>query len=114
MFVLIAFIFTLSCTTTKVHLNHTIPPQEKVRGFKVGDTVKVMTYSGEQFKFKVENITNEVIEGEGNRIALTDIESIKKVVFTGKAIAAFVVLIVGFVVLIVIGTSNSPGYKATE
>ncbi len=73
-----------------------------------------MTYSGEQYKFKVENITNDVIEGEGNKIDLTDIESIKKVIFTGKAIAAFVVLIVGFVVLIVIGTSNNPKYKSTE
>ncbi len=112
--VLISFIFTLSCTTTKVHPIHTTPPQEKVRGLKVGDTVKVMTYSGEKYKFKVENITNEVIEGEVNNIALTDVESIKKVFFTGKAIAAFVVLIVGFVVLIVIGTSNNPKYKATE
>lgn len=114
MFVLISFIFTLSCTTTKIHPIHTALPQEKVRGLKVGDMVKVITYSGEQYIFKVENITNEVIEGEGNKIALTDIESIKKVFFTGKAIVAFAVLIVGFVVLILIGSNNNPKYEAAE
>ncbi len=113
-FALISFIFTLSCTTTKVHPIHTTLPQEKVRGLKVGDIVKVMTYSGEQYKFKVEKITNEVIEGEGNKIALTDVESIKKVFFTEKGIVAFVVLIVGFVVLIVVGINNNPKYKTTE
>ena len=102
----IALIFTLSCTSTKVHPIPPTLPQEKVHGIKVGDTVKITTYSGEQYKFKVENLTQEEIEGEGHTIALIDIESIKKVRFTGKKIAA-ALGIIAFLALIVWLGSNS-------
>lgn len=103
---MIAFIFTVSCTTTKVHPIHTTLPQEKVQGIKVGDTVKVTTYSGEKYKFKVEHVSNEEIEGEGNKIALTDVESIKKVRFTGEKIAAAVGIIALLVLLVWLGSNS--------
>ena len=104
--VLISFTFAVSCTTTKVHPIHTTLPQEKVKGIKVGDTVKVTTYSGEKYKFKVEDISNEKIEGEGNTIALTDVESIQKVRFTGKKVAAAVGIIAFFVFLVWLGSNS--------
>lgn len=102
----IALIFTLSCASKKVHPIPPTLPQEKVHGIAIGDTVKVTTYSGEQYKFKVENLTQEEIEGEGHKIALVDIESIKKVRFTGKRIAAAVGIIALLVLLVWLGSSS--------
>ena len=102
----IALIFTLSCTSTKVHPIPPKLPQEKVHGIKVGDTVKITTYSGEQYKFKVENLTQEKIEGEGHTIALIDIESIKKVRFTGKKIVAALGIIAFLALIVWLGSSS--------
>ena len=104
--VAVSLIFTLSCTSSKVHPIPPTLPQEKVHGIAVGDTVKVTTYNGEQYKFKVENITQEEIEGEGHKIALIDIASIKKVRFTGKKIAAAVGIIAFLVLLVWLGSNS--------
>ncbi|MDJ0667108.1 MAG: hypothetical protein QNJ61_07520 [Desulfobacterales bacterium] len=102
----IALIFTLSCAGKKVHPIPPTLPQEKIHGITVGDTVKVTTYSGEQYKFKVDNITREEIEGEGHTIALVDIASIKKVRFTGEKIAAAVGIIALLALLVWLGSSS--------
>lgn len=96
LFVLISFSFTVSCTTNKVHPIHTTLPQEQARDIKQGDTVKVTTHSGERYKFKVENISNEAIEGEGIKLAFAEVDSIKKVRITGKRVA----IVVGIIALI--------------
>lgn len=96
LFVLISFIFTVSCTTTKVHPIHTTLPQEQARDVKKGDTVKVVTHSGERYKFKVDHISKEEIEGEGIKLALAEIASIKKVRLTGKRVA----IVVGIIALV--------------
>jgi hypothetical protein len=101
-----ALIFTLSCTSSKVHPIPPTLPQEKVHGIKVGDTVKITTYSGEQYKFEVENLTQETIEGEGHKISLVDIESIKKVRFTGRKIAAALGIIALLVLLVWLGSNS--------
>ena len=99
-------ISTLSCTTRKVHPIQTALPQEKIRDIKVGDTVKIVTYSGEHHKFKVDAITKASIEGEGNVIPLVEIESIKKVRFTGRRIAAAVGIIALLVLLVWLGSNS--------
>ena len=103
---LISFCFTVSCTTSKVHPLHTTLPQQKVEGIKVGDTVKITTYSGEQYKFKVENITKEEIEGEGITVALTDIESIKKVYITGRTVAIALGIIALLALFVFLGSNS--------
>ena len=105
----ISLLFTLSCASKKVHPIPPTLPQEKVHGIAVGDTVKVTTYGGEQYKFKVANITQEEIEGEGHTIALVDIASIKKVRFTGEKIAAAVGIIALLVLLVWLGSSSESG-----
>ena len=100
--VLISFSFTVSCTTTKVHPIHTTLPQEQARDVKKGDTVKVVTHSGERYKFKVDNISKDEIEGEGIKLAFAEIVSIKKVRITGKRVAiavAIIALVAGFIFL---------------
>jgi hypothetical protein len=104
--VCMAFVFALSCTSSKVHPIPPTLPQEKVQDIAVGDTVKITTYSGEQYKFKVENLTQEAIEGEGHKISLVDIESIKKVRFTGEKIAAVVGIILLLVLLVWLGSNS--------
>lgn len=100
--VLISFTFTISCTTKKSRPIHTTTPQEKVEGINAGDTVKVTTYSGQRYKFKVERISNEVIEGGGIQIAIIEIDSIKKDFGTGKTVALVVGIIAVIVALILI------------
>ena len=100
----ISLVVTASCTS-KAPAIHTTLPQQKVQGIKVGDTVKVTTHEGEEFKFKVERLTNEEIEGEGIKIALVDIATVKKVRFTGTVIAITLVVIAMLVAIILI----SPG-----
>ncbi len=108
--VIMAFTFTVSCTTNKVHPIHTTTPQQKVEGIKVGDTVKVTTYSGEKYKFKVESITAKEIEGEGIKLDLTDLERVEKVYFTGERIAAAIGIIALLVAIVWLGSnSESPG-----
>ncbi len=101
-----AMITTLSCTTRKVHPIQTTLPQEKIRDIKIGDTVKITTYSGEQYKFKVDRITKEAIEGEGNIIPLVEIEKVKKVRFTGRRIAAALGIIALLALLVWLGSNS--------
>jgi hypothetical protein len=63
--VLIAFSFTVSCTTSQVHPLHATLLQEMLQDIKIGDTVKVTTNDGRAHKFKVEQLTRETIEGGG-------------------------------------------------
>lgn len=102
----ISLIFTVSCSTRQSHPIHTTPPQEKLKDIKVGDTVKITTYSGERYKFKVANITNEAIEGAGHKISIAEIESLEKVYFTGKRIAAAVGIIALLVLLVWLGSNS--------
>jgi hypothetical protein len=101
----ISLIFALSCTR-KGHPIHTTLPQEKLQDIKVGDTVKITTYSGERYKFKVENITHEEIEGQGHKIAIAEIENIEKVYFTGERIAAAIGIIALLVLLVWLGSNS--------
>lgn len=102
----ISLIFAVSCTTSKVHPIHTALPQEKLQDLKAGDTVKITTFSGEQVKFKIDNITNETVEGQGHTIPIAEIESIKKVYFTGERIAAAVGIIALLVLLVWLGSNS--------
>ena len=102
----IALLFTLSCANSKVHPIQSTLPQEKLRDIKIGDIVKVKTYSGEQYQFKVENISKEEIEGEGNTIPVAEIESIKKVRFTWKRFAAGVGIVALLVLLVWLGSNS--------
>ena len=111
--VVIAFTGTVSCTTSQVHPLQAALPQEKVQGIKVGDTVKVTTYSGEKYQFKVEQITKELIAGEGIEVALADIDTIKKVRITGRTAAIVVGVIIAVALLIILG-SNSSSYRGGE
>ena len=101
-----AMLTTLSCTTRKVHPIQTTLPQEKIRDIKIGDTVKITTYSGEQYKFKVDRITKEAIEGEGNTVPLVEIEKVKKVRFTGRRIAAALGIIALLALLVWLGSNS--------
>lgn len=101
----ISLIFTLSCTR-KSHPIHTTLPQEKLQDIKVGDTIKITTYSGERYKFKVENITHEEIEGQGHMIAIAEIENIEKVYFTGERMAAAIGIIALLVLLVWLGSNS--------
>lgn len=96
LFVLISFTLTVSCSATKVHPLHTALPQEQARDIKKGDTVKITTHSGEQYKFKVERITHAGIEGNGIQLAYSEIDRIKKVRLTGSTIA----IVAGIIVLV--------------
>lgn len=111
MLVFIPFLVSVSCTANKTHPIHITLPQEKVQGFKVGDTVKITTYGGERYKFKVEQITNASIEGEGIKIALVDIESIKKVYITGRTVAIVVGIIIVVAGLIFLGSKSDTSIK---
>ena len=104
--VIIAFTFTVSCTTKKVHPFHTTTPQQKIEGIKIGDMVKVTTYSGEGYKFKVERISEEEIEGEGIKLDLADIASIEKVYITGKRVAAAIGIITLLVLMVWLGSNS--------
>ncbi|MDJ0811423.1 MAG: hypothetical protein QNJ01_15080 [Desulfobacterales bacterium] len=104
--VIIAFTFTVSCTTKNVHPFHTTTPQQKIEGIKIGDTVKVTTYSGEGYKFKVERISEEEIEGEGIKLDLADIASIEKVYITGKRVAAAIGIITLLVLMVWLGSNS--------
>ncbi len=107
--VIIAFTSTVSCTTRKVHPFHTTTPQQKIEGIKIGDTVKITTYSGEDYKFKVERISEKEIAGEGIKLDPADIESIEKVYITGKRVAAAIGIIALMVLLVWLGSnSDSP------
>ena len=108
-FVSMALMFTLSCTSSKVRPIQSTLPQEKLRDLKIGDIVKIKTYSGAQYQFKVENITKEEIEGEGNIIPVAEIESIKKVRFTWKRFAAGVGIVALLVLLVWLGSNSESG-----
>ena len=88
---------------------HPIPPtlpQEEVEDIAVGGMVKITTHSGEQYKFKVQNRRYDAIEGEGYKVSPVDIESIKKVPFTGRKIAAAVGIIALLVLLVGLGSNS--------
>ncbi len=101
-----ALIVSVSCTTHKVRPIQSTLPQEKIRDIKIGDTVKITTYAGEQYKFKVEAISKEAIEGEGHIVPIAEIESIKKVRFTGQRILAAVGIIALLVLLVWLGSNS--------
>ena len=104
--VAISLVFTLACTTRKSHPIHTTLPQEKLQGINIGDTIKITTYSGERYKFKIENITHEEIEGAGHKISIAEIESLEKVYFTGERIAAAIGIIALLVLLVWLGSNS--------
>ncbi len=114
MLVFSPFLVSVSCTANKTHPIHITLPQEKVQGLKIGDTVKITTYGGERYKFRVEHITNESIEGEGTKIALVDIESIKKVYITGRTVAIVVGIIIVVAGLIFLGSKSDTSYKRQD
>ncbi len=101
-----ALIVSVSCTNHKVRPIQSTLPQEKIRDIKIGDTVKITTYAGEQYKFKVEVISKENIEGEGHIVPIAEIESIKKVRFTGQRILAAVGIIALLVLLVWLGSNS--------
>jgi hypothetical protein len=113
MIVLGAFMFTASCTTKTTPSIQTKLPQEVALDLKIGDMVKITTHNGEQYKFKVEMITNEGIEGEGHQIAFADMAEIKKVYITGRTVALVLGIIAILVALILIST-NSSGVEVEE
>jgi hypothetical protein len=106
LFVIISIVFATSCTNPKVHPINKSLPQETLQEIEVGDTVKITTYSGEQYTFKVDMITEEAIEGEGYKVLLTDIERIKEVHFTGRKVAAAVGIIALLVLLVWLGSNS--------
>ena len=106
LFVIISIIFAGSCTNTKVHPLNKALPQETLQEIEVGDTVKITTYSGEQYTFKVDMITEEAIEGEGYEVFFSEIERIKEVHFTGRKVAAAVGIIALLVLLVWLGSNS--------
>ena len=113
-FVLLSFMFTASCTTTKVYPVQTERSKEQNQGIKVGDRVKIRTHSGEKYTFKVTNITPEEIEGEGIKLKSSEIESIRTVHISKKAIIFGLVLVAAVLTFIILGSGSGSGSDGAE
>jgi hypothetical protein len=65
----------VGCTTIQPL---TVDPSHLSGALKPGDQVEVMTSSGQQLKFKVDNVDASGLQGGGQRIAYNDIQSISR------------------------------------
>jgi hypothetical protein len=63
----------VGCTTVQPL---TVNPSQLSQTLKAGDKVEVVTSSGQQLKFEVDNVDATGLQGAGQRIAYNDIQSI--------------------------------------
>lgn len=106
LFVLLSFMISLSCTSTKVYPVQGERSQEQAHGIKIGDTVKIRTLKGQKYRFKVENISSEKIEGEGIKLTFSEIDSIKKEHISKKVIFFAAALIAVVVAILIFGSDS--------
>jgi len=65
----------VGCTTMQPL---TVDPSKLSGALKRGDHVALVTAKGEQLQFVVENVDDSGLQGEGRRIAYSDIQSISR------------------------------------
>jgi hypothetical protein len=65
----------VGCTTVQPL---TVDPSGLSSTLKRGDQVEVVTSSGQQLQFKIDNVDAAGLQGDGQRIAYNDIQSISR------------------------------------
>lgn len=65
----------VGCTTVQPL---TLDPSHLSSTLKPGDQVEVVTSSGQQLKFKVDNVSASGVQGAGQTVAYNDIQSINR------------------------------------